>query len=126
MIPCSTSMVINYRHIERIAIGPTKRDAPLIVYANREVAFHTALERLQAIARRNAQVGQLRGVVYVENLTSSCTTNLRWKATDFFRLSVEVKVFRKLVSEAFNHLDMLSEHDNIFHIKTPGKSSFKF
>ena len=76
------SVVVDDLDVVRIAIAPTKADAPLIVDTDAVLAGPVALELLQAITRRHSQVFNcLRGVDRDE-LSEHYATQIRWEPAD--------------------------------------------
>src|SRR6266511_4507902 len=52
---CKLLVIVDYLHVFRTRIGPSKYDPPLIVDADRVLARQVALERFKAVAGRRAQ-----------------------------------------------------------------------
>jgi len=58
-------MVVHDFDVIGVATIPAKTNAPPIIDTDAELAFSTALERLQAIARRYPQVVQVPGAMQI-------------------------------------------------------------
>lgn len=74
-------MIIDNLHILSRAFPPYKTDAPLVVDPDRMLASAGALERLQPIAWRNAQVIQNRRRLNHGELVLSPLKDIRRKAS---------------------------------------------
>ena len=62
-------MIIHYLNVMRLAVTPDEANSPPIVYPNAMLTSSVALERLKAVARRNAKLLQLPDGVKVQQLT---------------------------------------------------------
>jgi hypothetical protein len=62
-------VIIHYLDIIHFAITPDEADSPLIVNPNAMLTGSVSSERLEAVARRHAQLLQLPGGVKVKQLT---------------------------------------------------------
>jgi hypothetical protein len=56
-------MVIHYLHVQRAGrvIGPFKADAPLLINANRVLAFAVPLKRFKPVGVQRGQIAQAGG-----------------------------------------------------------------
>jgi hypothetical protein len=60
-------MIVNNFHFNRIAISPSKTQAPLIVDANTVLACSISLQRFKAVSRNISQVGESsRGIQHFQ------------------------------------------------------------
>ena len=64
-----SSMVINNLNFGSLADAPLENDAPLVVDANAVKILKAARQLLQSVGRRNAQVGNILGVMNHPQLT---------------------------------------------------------
>jgi hypothetical protein len=60
-------VIVNDFHFNRIAIGPSEAQTPLIVYANTVLACSIPLQRFKAVPRNISQVGEsCRGIQHFQ------------------------------------------------------------
>jgi len=62
-------MIIYDRHLGRTGVGPTERDAPLIIDADRVVAVQIAFQRFQTVAGRHGHIREANGAVELEEFS---------------------------------------------------------
>jgi len=74
-------VVINYFHIFRTCIRPTKADTPLIINTNAVLAGTVTIERFKMIAGRNFQVINSISDLKLSELTSCNVCNI-YKSLD--------------------------------------------
>ena len=73
-------VVVDDLDVEGIGGAPDEADAPLIVDADRVLAFPISFQRVKAIARRNFQIGQSSGQVHVFKFSDRPSGDVRRKA----------------------------------------------
>ena len=93
-------MVIDDLRVVGIALVPSKTDAPLIVDPNAVLACAVASQPLQAVARRDAEIGQPHRRIQHAELPQRHSLNSRPELPD--RLSLEEPV-GVLVPKALDH-----------------------
>lgn len=92
-------MVVHYGDFFRAGVRPAKDNAPLVVDANRVIAFQSTRQGLQAITRRHCQVGKLSGAIHLNELTQG-DAGYGTKATTSLMLE---KLPGIVIREGLNH-----------------------
>ena len=77
-------MIINNLNLEGIAVSPPKADPPLVIDANAVLASAIALELLQAVAGRDAEIVELLGGIHQSQLAEHDAVKLGGEAPDAF------------------------------------------
>lgn len=93
-------MIVNDLNLVRVTVVPTKADAPLIVHANTVLAGPIALEFLEPIAGRDAEIIQNLRCVYGDEFAEHGPQELSGKST--YRLALE-EGFGVSIGEALDH-----------------------
>src|SRR6185503_576475 len=79
-------MIVGEFHVMRTVRLPAKDDPPLIVDADRTVPRAIALERLQAVRGRRAQVFEASGRLQLSQLSQGAPQHIRWNPSGPRRL----------------------------------------
>jgi hypothetical protein len=82
-----------------MAVTPNKTDSPLIVNANRVLAFPIASQRFQLISRRRGQDAKFCGCVHLQQLAQRDPL----ECTEAFGMLIMKECFGFLAAEALNH-----------------------
>lgn len=85
-------MIINNLDLEGIAVSPPKTDPPLVIDANTVLTGAIALELLQAIAGRDAEIVELLGGVHQPELSEHQPVELGREAPDAFALEQPLRI----------------------------------
>lgn len=96
-------MVVDDPNVTR-ALVPTEHDAPLVVDPDGVAACEVALQGLQPIAGRHAEVCQAVRGIEVLQLSTGDLAKLGWKSPACPRLSVKEQVLRELAFERYYHV----------------------
>jgi hypothetical protein len=83
-------------------------DTPLIVDSDGVSALASSLQRFQPVARWNAKIMEIRGIVQIQDFASRGPQELRRTRARFLRPPIVEEVFGQAVSEALDHMPMLS------------------
>ena len=75
-------------------------------------ALPVSLERLQPIAGRCSQVSYVRGIVEVDQLSPGYPAKLGGEQASRLASSVVEQILGQGTAECFDHVPVLSEHDN--------------
>jgi hypothetical protein len=102
-------MIINEFDLKRIAVGPTKADAPLIINTNAVLSGPIAAQLFEAIAGWHTQIVQRLGGINRNELAEHDALELRWISAD--RLSAE-QPFGVSIAKAFDHRRKLGQTDH--------------
>ena len=94
-------MIVNDFHVMGISLAPDETNAPLVVDANAVPSGAIALEHLQPIAWRHAQIEKLNGGIQHVEFSLGRTLNIGAESLDPLAMKQR---FRQIVSEACNHL----------------------
>ena len=92
-------MIIYYLYMQCLSTLPTKNDTPLIVYPNAKLPLTIALEGLQSVRRRYAQVTDASG--NIEHLKLPLRDFL--KGAEPPRRPSAIEGFRVLAAERLDH-----------------------
>ena len=93
-------VVVDDLDVERVGGAPDEADAPLVVDANAVLTRPGSLENLEAIARRNAKVGERVGSINDDELSQCDALERRWKTA---RATAMKERFRVGVAKGANH-----------------------
>ena len=75
-------MVVTELNVERVTVHESEADAPLVVDGDGELAFPIPTERVQLVARREAQVAQAPCTMQHVQLSLSPSGDIRRNPTD--------------------------------------------
>ena len=106
-------MIVHYLHLEGTAALPSKDQAPLVIDPDRVESGPVAFEEFQSIPRRRPKIAEFGCVVQVQQFAARDSAQFRWKRSRRPGSLVVEQVLCKCVSEAFDHLLILSEFDNL-------------
>lgn len=93
-------MVINDLDIEGISIVPYEADSPLVVYSYAVLAFPGTFQLFKVIARRNLQVVETDGSMYLKQLSQRNALDFRGNP---FRPAPVEDTFRFLRAKTQDH-----------------------
>ncbi len=105
-------MIVNDLYVQRLSALPTKHNAPLVVYPNRMKPFSIAFKRLEPISWGNSEILQFSSVMQIEQLSSGNSAQFRRERSGGSTVPVIEQIFCEPVFERFDHVPILSEHDN--------------
>ena len=100
------SVIVQNFDTMRVAVLPTKANAPLVIDAYAVLTFAVAFERLQTIRRRNPEIVETGCVVEHTQLATRNLLNVAWKAPGGCALP---NLFGFLVGEVSNHEPTITE-----------------
>ena len=90
----------------RVAVLPTKANAPLVIDVYAVLTFAVAFERLQTIRRRNPEIVETGCVVEHTQLAPGDGLDVGWKAP---RISAKPNLLRFLVGEIPDHVTNITQ-----------------
>ena len=109
----SRLMIVHYLHLKGTAALPSKDQAPLVIDPDRVKSGPVAFEEFQSIPWRRPKIAEFRCVVQVQQLAARDSAQLRRKRSHRPGSLVVEQVLCQCASEAFDHVLILSEFDNL-------------
>jgi hypothetical protein len=96
-------MVIDNPYLMYFRGLPAEHNAPLIVDADAVKAPKIATQSLKAITRRRTQIIEQLGSVEHVQLHNRCLHDIRWKLPDPVTSNTMEEIFRRTISEGYDH-----------------------
>ena len=109
----SRLVIVHYLHLEGTTALPSKDQAPLVIDPDRVKSGPIAFEEFQSIPWRRPKIAEFGCVMQVQQLAARDSAQFRWKRSRHPGSLVVEQVLCKCVSEAFDHLLILSKFDNL-------------